>query len=54
MPEYAMHLIKESPHLQISVLWANDNGALTIDPEALRPCFRKTREIFEKIKDENY
>ncbi len=54
MPEYAMPLIKEIATLtNIRVMGLMTMGPLTIDPEALRPCFRKTREIFEKIKDEN-
>jgi hypothetical protein len=28
-------------------------GPFTGEPEQLRPCFRRTREIFEHIKDES-
>jgi pyridoxal phosphate enzyme (YggS family) len=54
MPEQAIPLIKGIAALKnIRVMGLMTMGPLTIDPEALRPCFRKTREIFDHIKNEN-
>ncbi|MBN1904392.1 MAG: YggS family pyridoxal phosphate-dependent enzyme [Deltaproteobacteria bacterium] len=54
MPDSAITLIKEIATLSnIRVMGLMTMGPLTTDPEALRPCFRKTREIFDHIKDEN-
>jgi PLP dependent protein len=53
MPERAIPLIKEIATLtNIRVMGLMTMGPFTIEPEALRPCFRKTREIFDLIKQE--
>lgn len=54
MPERAIPLIKEITTLSnIRVMGLMTMGPFTTDPEALRPCFKKTRKIFEHIKNEN-
>lgn len=54
MAEYALPLIKEITSLtNIKVMGLMTMGPFTTDPEALRPCFRRTREIFDHIKNEN-
>lgn len=54
MPERAIPLIKEITTLSnIRIMGLMTMGPFTTDPEALRPCFRKTREIFDHIKNEN-
>jgi PLP dependent protein len=53
MPEPAIPLIKEISTLtNIRVMGLMTIGPFTSDPEALRPCFRKTREIFDLVKKE--
>jgi PLP dependent protein len=53
MPARAIPLIKEITTLaNIQVMGLMTMGPFTIDPEALRPCFRRTREIFDLVKEE--
>jgi pyridoxal phosphate enzyme (YggS family) len=52
MPNDAMALIKEISVLKnIRIMGLMTMGPFTGDPEEARPYFRKTREIFEKIKE---
>jgi uncharacterized pyridoxal phosphate-containing UPF0001 family protein len=54
MPEGAIPLIKEIATLSnIRVMGLMTMGPFTVEPELLRPCYKKTREIFEHIKNED-
>jgi PLP dependent protein len=53
MPERAIPLIKEIATLaNIQVMGLMTMGPFTTDPEALKPCFRRTREIYDLVKEE--
>jgi len=54
MPDEAIDLVKEiSKFENIKVEGLMTMGPLLDDPEELRPYFRKTKELFEKIKEMN-
>ncbi len=53
MPEQAVPLIKEIATLSnIRIMGLMTMGPFTEEPEDLRPCFSKTREIFDYLKKE--
>lgn len=54
LPGDALPLIQEISHLEnVRIMGLMTMGPFAGDPEESRPYFRKTREIFEKLKTEN-
>lgn len=53
MPDEAMGMVKEMSNLEhLKIMGLMTMGPFTGDPEGARPCFRRTRELFERLKDE--
>ncbi|NLA75287.1 MAG: hypothetical protein GX846_07450 [Deltaproteobacteria bacterium] len=53
MAEQVFPLVKEiTPLTNIRIMGLMTMGPFTAEPEELRPCFRKTKEIFDFIKAE--
>ncbi|MGM0663960.1 MAG: YggS family pyridoxal phosphate-dependent enzyme [Thermodesulfobacteriota bacterium] len=52
MPDEAVELVQDmSGLLHLKVMGLMTMGPFTGDPEDARPCFQRTREIFDRLKD---